>query len=70
MDKQSIERKLSQSVKGAMLVSSLQVEKFIGCGTSKTKRLLEGLEAVELDGRKKFYVPDVAQRIMERSVIT
>lgn len=68
MDKRSIERKMTTHVKGAMFISRLQIEKFMGYGRAKTQKLLEGLEVIEMDGRRKYFIPDVCQRIMERSI--
>ena len=70
MDKRGLKRGLSQSVKGASFLSRQQVERYMGWGRSKTETLLLGLDAVELNGKKKYFVDDVAERIMERMVRT
>lgn len=70
MDKAKLERRLKESADGAMFVTCHQVETFMGYGATKTLELLKGTEAVELHGRRKYFIPDVVERIIERRVLT
>lgn len=68
MDKKTLKRQLTSYAKGAAVISTRRIEDFLGLGHNKTAELLKGLEAVDVGNAKKYFISDVAERIIERSV--
>jgi len=68
MDKKQLVRQLTQHCKGAGVISCSQLEVYLGFGHKKTSELLTGVDAIEINGRPKYFISDVAERLMERVV--
>jgi hypothetical protein len=68
MDKKQLSRQLIQHCGGAKVISCSQLETFLGFGHNKTLSLLEGVDALEINGRRKYFTSDVAERLLERMV--
>lgn len=68
MDKKTLKRNLQQHANGAAVISRLQLEKFLGIGGDKAAKFLDGLEMVEVGQRRKYFIDDVAERILERTI--
>lgn len=68
MDKKELTRQLKQHCKGASVISCSQLEMFLGFGHDKTSALLEGVDALMVNNRQKYFISDVAERLMERMV--
>lgn len=68
MDKKSMVQSMKTHVKGAMMISQHQVETFMGIGRAKSCELLNGLDVFKMNDGRKYFIPDVVQRIMERTV--
>lgn len=68
MDKKLLKRNLQRQANGASVISRLQLEKFLGLGSEKTASLFEGLEMIEVGQRRKYFIDDVAERILERTI--
>lgn len=66
MEKKEIKRALQSHVGGAMIMSCSQLETFLGIGHAKAVDLLKGLDILELGNGRRYFIPDVAERIMER----
>lgn len=70
MDKKSLKQQLKSHVGGASFVTCSQVEDFLKFGHEKTVSILKGLDAVEVNDRRSYFIPDVVDRLMEYKVIT
>lgn len=68
MDKKQIKRALQTHVNGASVISCNQLETFLGIGHKKALELLNGMERLNINGSKKYFIPDVAERLMEKVV--
>lgn len=68
MDRKNLERSLMRYANGSMMISARKVREHMCIGQASAHELLEGLEYIE-NGKKvrRYYIPDVAQRIMERA---
>lgn len=66
MEKREVKRALQSHVGGAMTMSCSQLETFLGVGHAKAVDLLKGLDILELGSVRRYFIPDVAERIMER----
>jgi len=65
MTPKTIERNLLDHNSGKAFISITCVRMWLGIGQNKAEDLLEGLHT--LDG--KYFIPDVANRICERSAV-
>lgn len=68
MDKQKLTRELQACAKGAWTISPRKIREFTGYGDAKVAELLKGLDRLKDDNGEKFFISDVAERIMERTV--
>lgn len=66
MDKRELKRQLTVHAKGSAVISRLKIEEFLGIGSNRAYELLNGLEVVVIGDRKKYFISDVAERILER----
>lgn len=67
MDKQTLKRELSGCAKNSAVITNCRLRTFLGCGTDLAADILAGLEYIPCgDGSKKYFISDVAERIMER----
>lgn len=66
MDKKGMKLALQRHVDGAMVISCCQLERFLGIGHTKAVELLKGLDILELGSSRKYFIPDVAERLMEK----
>lgn len=66
MDKKEVSTALKKHCKGASFISCSQLETFLGFGHNKTADILAELDALEVNGRRKYFIGDVAGALMER----
>ena len=66
MDKQTVTREMKSFVGGGSFITVTKLAKFMGKEKEFAYRLVSGLEKIpgEVKGTK-YFIPDVAQRIME-----
>lgn len=68
MNKSQLKREMSQFVKGAAVISPRKIRAFTGYGDAKVAEMLVGLDRLKDANGEKFFISDVAERIMERTV--
>lgn len=68
MDKKRLKRELSQYAKDAAMISPRKIRQYTGYGDAKVCELLRGLDRLKDDNGEKFFISDVAERILERTV--
>lgn len=67
MDKKKLERRLSEQSKGALFISENRLRGALGLGQNKVVDLMDGVEFIkEGCNGKKYFIPDVVERIAER----
>ncbi len=66
MDKRILERQMTGYVKGAALISPNKLRGFLGAGPNTVSKLVDGLDYLEDDKGRKYFVSDVTERILER----
>lgn len=68
MDKKTLVRRLTSFCNGAEMITPEKVKMFTGLGRNRVMDTLEGLDFLMSDGGvRHYFIPDVAERIMERS---
>lgn len=66
MDKQTIERDMKKFVGGGSFITATKLARFLHKRDTFAYSLLNGLDKVPgITRGTKYYIPDVAQRIME-----
>lgn len=68
MDKQKLIREMKSHAKDAGMISRRKVREYLGYGDAKTAELLKGLDRIRDENGERFFISDVAERIMERTV--
>ena len=68
MDKKQLKLELSRYANNSAMISPRKVREFTGFGSAKVSELLQGLDRIKDDNGEKFFITDVAERIMERTV--
>lgn len=68
MEKQRLIREMQDCCKGAWTISPRKVRQYTGYGDAKVADLLKGLDRLKDDNGEKFFISDVAERIMDRTV--
>lgn len=63
MEKKILIRSLRETSGGSDFITERKMRTYFGLGQNKTRDFLAGLEKVE----GKYFIPDVAERILERS---
>lgn len=70
MTKKELRQELSQYANHAAMISPKKVREYTGYGNAKVSDILTGLDRLQDDNGEKFFISDVAERIMERTVRT
>ena len=65
MDKQTLTRSLTIHVEGASFINGCQLAKYLKMSRNAIPDLLQGLEYIESGRSRKYFIPDVAGRLME-----
>lgn len=65
MDKQTLKRQLQQTA-GKEFLNVTEVARAIGIGRATARELLRGLDYVSMGKNKLYFIPDVAERLIER----
>ena len=68
MDKKQLKRDLSQCANNASMISPRKVREYMGLGNAKVAELLNGLDRTKDGNGEKFFITDVADRILERTI--
>lgn len=68
MEKQKLIREMQACSKSAGTISPRKIRLYTGYGDAKVADLLKGLDRLKDDNGEKFFISDVAERIMERTV--
>lgn len=50
------------------MISPRKVREYTGLGSAKVSELLKGLDRIKDSNGEKFFITDVAERILERTV--
>ena len=66
MDKVSLEKSMSERTNGSAWISVSKLRKWLGVGNDKFKDFTDGLERRVNGNRLEYFIPDVAERIMEK----
>ena len=65
MEKQTLVRDMKSHVGGAAFINHSQLAKYMKRSREAMPNLLYGLDYLETGREKKYFIPDVAARIME-----
>jgi len=64
MDKQTLTRDIKSSVKDSGFINISQLARYLQKSRENTVELLRGLEYIEVGREKKFFISDVAGRLI------
>lgn len=65
MDKQTLKRQLQQTA-GKEFVNVTEIAKIVGVGRNTAREMLRGVDYVAVGKSKLYFVPDVAEVLMEK----
>ncbi|MDD4591704.1 MAG: hypothetical protein PHG06_14935 [Parabacteroides sp.] len=65
MDKQTLVRDLKSHVGGAAFINQTQMAKYLKRSREAIPGLLKGLDYLETGREKKYFIPDIAARLLE-----
>ena len=65
MNKSQISKEISKRLEEKMFVSPTQLRKITGFGVNKVAAILDGLEYLEDGQGKRYFVPEVAERLAD-----
>ena len=68
MDKKQLKLELSRCSNNASMISPRKVREYTGLGNNKVAELLKGLDRIKDSNGEKYFITDVAERILERTV--
>lgn len=69
MDKQTLVRDMKSYVGGGAFITPTQTAKYMRLSPSRMRDLLEALDHIKTGKARQYFIPDVAQRILERSTM-
>lgn len=64
MDKNLLANDIKQSVKGSGFINISQLAKYLKKSRENTAQIVSGIDYVEIGREKKFFIEDVAARIV------
>lgn len=65
MDKQTLVRDLKSYVGGAAFINQSQLAKYLRRSREAIPDLLQGLDYLQTGREKKYFIPDIASRILD-----
>jgi len=66
MDKKALTKSMEEAVKGAAFINQSQLAKYLRRSRTVMPEMLSGLDFLETKREKRYFIPDVAQRLMEQ----
>mgnify|MGYP003587038453 CR=1 FL=1 len=64
MDKQTLIKSMKEYTNGTPFINASQIAKFLRRSRDTLPELVRGLDYLQTGREKKYFVPDVAERIM------
>ena len=65
MDKQTLVRDMKQHIGGAAFINHSQLAKYLKRSRQAMPEILCGLDFLETGREKRYFIPDVAQRLID-----
>ena len=65
MDKKTLISEMKEHVKTGCFINMTQIASFTGKSPNRLSDILQGLDCLETKKEKKYFIPDVAQRILD-----
>ena len=65
MDRASVEQSLRQDAYGSAWISVSKLRKWLGVGNEKFKEFTNGMQKRANGNRIEYFIPDVAERVLE-----
>lgn len=66
MDKKTLTNEMKEHVKTGCFINMTELASFTGKSRNRLADILQGLDCLETKKEKKYFIPDVAQRILDR----